>query len=188
MYNVWKTFGVFAAIAALLTLSVLSVAAATVVPNDSPAGAAYIDNMPHMVPVEKSAWYRFDYSSSTRAQDRTPIYLTLVNGNNSGVEMSVYTFDQVNDDLRDQVENWRNEVPIGRGTAQHLDCNNHIPKPSGECVSHDLTWVGTFAESGTYFVRIRNTNSYPTSFTLNIQGANVALAPTMNAQNAMHAQ
>ena len=182
MYNVWKTFGVVAAIAALLTLSVLSVAAATVVPNDSPAGAVYIDNLAHMVPVDKSAWYRFDYQSNTRAQDRTPIYLTLVNGNNSGVEMDVYTFDQVNDTLLDQIENWRAEVPVGRGTAQHYDCDNHIPRPSGDCVSNDLTWVGTFAESGTYFVRIRNTNLYPTSFTLNIQGANVSLTRTSNAQ------
>ncbi len=188
MYNVWKTFGVLATVAVLLTMTIFVAAAANTVPNDSPAGAAYIDNLQHTVPVEKSSWYRFDYSSSTRASDRTPIYLTLVNGNNSGLEMSIYTFDQVNDDLRDQTENWRAETPVGRGTAQRYDCDNHIPRPSGDCVSNDLTWVGTFATSGTYFVRIRNTNPNPTNFTLTVQGANVSLAPTTNAQTVNPAQ
>jgi len=186
MNNVWKSLGAVAAIALLLTMGVMSVAAAPTVPNNSPAGADAIDNLPHTVPVTTSLWYRFDYQSSTRAQDRTPIYLTLVNGNNTGVEMSVYTFEQVNDDLADLTENWRAEEPVGRGTAQHWTCGSHIPKANGECVSNDLTWVGTFATSGTYFVRIRNTNPFPTNFTLTVQGANVSL--TTNAQPAMHNQ
>lgn len=186
MFNVWKKLGVaagmVATVAVLLSASVMGAAAATTVANDSPAGAAYIDNLPHTVPVGKSLWYRFDYQSSTRAHDRTPIYLTLVNGNNSGAAMSVYTFDQVNDNLPDRVENWRQETPIGRGTAQHYNCDSHIPRANGECVSNNLTWVGTFAESGTYFVRIQNTTAFPTNFTLTVQGANVSLVPTMNAQ------
>lgn len=186
MYNVWKTVGAVAAIALLLTLGITSAAAAPMVPNDSPAGANAIDNQPHTVPVSKSLWYRFDYRSSSRPQDRTPIYLTLVNGNNSGVEMSVYTFEQVNDDLADLTENWRAEQPVGRGTAQHFNCDNHIPRPNGECVSNDLTWVGTFATGGTYFVRIRNNNPFPTNFTLTVQGADVSL--TTNAQQPMHVQ
>jgi hypothetical protein len=188
MNNVWKTIGGVATVALLLTVSVLSVAAAPNVPNDSPAGANYIDNAQHTVAVSKSAWYRFDYQTNLRASDRTPIYLTLVNGNDSGVEMSIYTFDQVNDDLADSTENWRAENPVGRGTAARYNCSNHIPRANGDCVSNDLTWVGTFANSGSYYVRIRNTNLAPSNFTLKVEGANVSLLPTMNAQNAMHAQ
>jgi len=188
MNNVWKTIGGLATAAVLLAVSVMSVAAAANVPNDSPAGANYIDNLPHTVAVDKSAWYRFDYTSSSRGADRTPIFLTLVNGNNSGVEMSIYTFDQVNDDLADQIENWRAENPVGRGTAARFNCSNHIPRANGDCVSNDLTWVGTFATSGTYYVRIRNTNLTPSNFTLMVQGANVSLGPTVFAQNAMHNQ
>lgn len=188
MKNVWKTIGGLATAAVLLAVSVLSVTAAPNVPNDSPAGAAYIDNAPHTVAVSKSAWYRFDYQSSNRPADRTPIYLTLVNGNNSGVEMSIYTFDQVNDDLADGIENWRNEQPVGRGTAARYNCSNGIPRANGDCVSNDLTWVGNFAMSGSYYVRIRNTNLTPSNFTLKVQGANVSLAPTVNAQNPMHNQ
>jgi hypothetical protein len=168
-------------------LGVMSVGAATNVPNDSPAGATLIDNQMHTVPVSKSLWYSFNYNSSRRPIDRTPIYLTLVNGNNSGVEMSVYTFDQVNDDLADGVENWRNEQPIGRGTAARFNCSNKIPRANGDCVSNDLTWVGTFATSGTYFVRIRNTNLNPTNFTLTIQGADVSIAGNL-LQSPMHNQ
>lgn len=186
MSNVWKKISMVAGVALLLTLGVMTAAAATDVPNDSPAGAAFIDNQMHTVPMEKSLWYRFNYNTSTRPADRTPIYLTLVNGNNSGVEMSIYTFDQVNDDLADGIENWRNEQPTGRGTAQRLSCANRTPRPNGDCVSNDLTWVGTFANSGTYFVRIRNTNPNPSNFTLLVSGADVSIAGT--AQQAMHNQ
>ena len=60
MNNVWKSLGVFATVALLLTLGALGVSAATPIQNDSPAGAAYIDNQSHSVPVGKSSWYRFD--------------------------------------------------------------------------------------------------------------------------------
>jgi hypothetical protein len=186
MGNVWKALGAVAVVGLLLTLGFMHASAATTVPNNSPAGAVFIDNQMHTVPVEQSLWYRFNYYASKRASERTPIYLTLVNGNHSGIEMSVYTFDQVNDDLADRIENWRNQDPVGRGTPQRYSCSNHIPRANGDCVSNDLTWVGTFATSGTYFVRIRNTNPYPTNFVLTVQGADVSL--TGDAQLPMHNQ
>lgn len=188
MLNVWKTLGAVAAVAVLLSLSITSVSAVPGAPNDSPAGADYIDNQTHTVPVSKSLWYRFDYRSNLPASERTLIYLTLVNGNNSGVEFNVYTFDQVNDDLRDGIENWRQQVPVGRGTAQRFNCGSVTPRANGDCASNDLTWVGAFATSGTYFVQVRNTNPTPSSFTLKIQGADVSLTPTANSQLAMHNQ
>lgn len=144
MSRVWKIPVVVLAVALMLSFGVISARAQTTV-NDSPETAAVIDGQTHVAPVGKSLWYKFNYRAALRAQDRTPIYLTLVNGNNSGVEFMVYTSDQAIDDLPDGIENWRAEIPTGRGTAQHLTCGSHIPKPSGECVSNDLTWVGTFA-------------------------------------------
>ena len=188
MNNVWKSLGAVAVLSLLLTLTVLSVAAAPVIPNDSPAGAAYIDNMPHTVDVGKSAWYKFDYQTALKASERQQAFLTLLNGNNSGLEMEVYTFDQVNDDLADLTENWRAEHPIGRGTATHYNCSNHLPRTNGDCTSNNLTWVGSLANSGSVFVRIRNTNAFPTAFTLMAEGPTVSLTPTNNAQYAMHVQ
>lgn len=183
MNTVWKTLAAFAGIAMLLTVGVMTAAAATTVVNDSPVAAAYIDNQTHTVPVGKSLWYKFDYNSSVHAKDRSPIFLTLVNGNNSGVEFSVYTYDQVNDDLPDGIENWRAEVPTGRGTAERETCGSHIPKPQGECVSNDLTWKGTFAMSGPYFVRVMNTTQTPKDFLLKIEGADVGLGQSVQAVN-----
>lgn len=174
MKNVWKTFGLLSIVAVLLALGTASAFALSNVPNDSPAGANLIDNQMHTVPVEKSLWYSFNYSGGdTKPANRTDAYLTLVNGNNSGIEMQVYTFAQVDDDLRDGIQNWRDEQPIGRGTKAHD--------------SNDLTWVGSFANDGTYFVRIRNTNPFPTNFTLLASGPDVSIAAPA-AQYPMHAQ
>jgi len=175
MNTVWKTLAAVAGIAMLLTLGVMTAAADTTIVNNSPVGAAYIDNQKHTAPVGLSLWYKFDYTSNIHAKDRSPIFLNMVGGNNSGVEYSVYTWDQVNDTLADGIENWRQEVPTGRGTAARETCGSHIPKPQGECVSNDLTWTGTFAESGPYYVRVRNTTETPKDFTLKIEGADVGL-------------
>jgi hypothetical protein len=174
MKNVLKTLGLVATLSVLFVLGTASAFALPGVPNDSPAGAELIDNRMHTVPVQKSLWYSFNYSGgAARAVNRTPVTLRLLNGNNSGVEMEVYTFDQVHDDLADRIENWRNEQPIGKGTKAHD--------------SNDLTWTGGFAGNGTYFVRVRNTNPFPTNFTLVVEGQDVAIAPRA-AQFPMHVQ
>jgi hypothetical protein len=168
MYTVLKSLGVVAAVAALLTLGVLSVAAQTV-PNDSPLGAVYIDGQTHTAPVGKSLWYKFDYTSAHRAQDRSEIFLTLPGGANKGVDFSVYTFDQVNDDLADGIENWRDEKAVGQGT------------PNGS----NLTWVGKFANSGPVFVRVRNLTEAPKDFTLTVEGTDVSLGPNVPVQTIL---
>jgi hypothetical protein len=174
MKNVLKTLGLVAVVGVLLAMGTASAFALPGVPNDSPAGSELIDNQMHTVPVEKSLWYSFNYGGgASKPADRTQAYLTLVNGNQSGIEMEVYTFGQVDDDLADGIQNWRNEPPIGRGTKAHD--------------SNDLTWTGSFANDGTYFVRIRNTNPFPTSFTLLAEGPDVSIAGNA-AQFPMHNQ
>jgi hypothetical protein len=175
MKQVWKILPVLAGLVALFALGVMS-AGATTLPNDSPETAHYVDGQTHVAPVGRSLWYRFDYQTHLRAQDRTPIYLTLVNGTNGGVEFSVYTSIQAIDDTPGNgIEDWRAESPIGRGTAQHLNCNTHIPQSRGDCVSNDLTWVGTFAMSGSYYVRVRNLTQAPANFTLTVSGQDVSV-------------
>lgn len=183
MNTVWKTMTAVAAVAMLMALGVMSVAAQTLPANDSPTAAVYLDNQTHTAPVGLSLWYKFDYNSNIHAKDRTPIFITQVDGNGSGVEFSIYNWDQVNDTLADGIENWRQETPIGRGTAQRETCGSHIPKPQGECVSKDLTWTGTFAESGPFFVRVRNLTETPQDFTLKIEGADVGLGQPAQAMN-----
>lgn len=174
MKNVSKTLGLLAIVAVLFAMGTTSAFALPGVPNDSPAGADLIDNQMHTVPVEKSLWYSFNYSGGdTKPVNRSDAFLTLVNGNNSGLEMEVYTFTQVDDDLWDGIQNWRDEQPIGKGTKAKD--------------SNDLTWVGSFANDGTYFVRIRNTNPYPTNFTLLATGPDVSIAAPA-VQFPMHAQ
>lgn len=174
MKNIWKTLGLIAIVGVLFSLGTASALAVPGVPNDSPAGADLIDNQMHTVPVEKSLWYSFNYSGGdTKPINRSDAFLTLVNGNNSGLEMEVYTFAQVDDDLADGIQNWRDEQPIGKGTKAHD--------------SNDLTWVGSFANDGTYFVRIRNTNPFPTNFTLMASGPDVTIAAPA-AQFPMHSQ
>jgi hypothetical protein len=174
MKNVWKTLGLISIVAVLFALATASAFALPGVPNDSPAGAELIDNQMHTVPVEKSLWYSFNYAGgASRLANRTPAYLTLVNGNQSGIQMEVYTFAQVDDNLRDGIQNWRNEQPIGKGTKAHD--------------SNDLTWTGSFANDGTYYVRIRNTNPFPTNFTLLAEGPDVSIAGRAT-QFPMHAQ
>lgn len=184
MLRIWKMVGAASLMAMLAVLTVLGTAMAqTPTLNDSPEQAAYIDGKTHTAPVGKSLWYKFDYRTQLRPSERTPIFLTLVNGNNSGVEYMVYTADQAIDVLPDRLEDWRSQTPTGRGTAQRFACNSHIPKANGDCVSNDLTWVGTFAESGPVFVRVRNATETPQNFTLMVQGADVSVANPMNMPN-----
>jgi hypothetical protein len=93
--------------------------------------------------------------------------LTLVNGNNSGVGFEVYTPEMIND--------WWENPPIGRGTAQQVDCDDGVPVESGECQSPDSNWVGRFPTGGTYYARVTNSNSSPSSFVLKVQGDGVSV-------------
>jgi len=158
------------AAALMLGLSLQSVpafAAAAAPANTFPGAAVYISGQPQTIPGDTSVWLKFNYNANRDDQTgRTPIYLTLVNGTNSGVDFNVYTPDQIAD--------WWENQPIGRGTAQHLD-ENGIPNENGENLSPDLTWVGKFAGSGTYYVELKNTNADPMTTTLMVQGDDVSV-------------
>ncbi len=130
--------------------------------NNDPAHAAVMDNQGHVIPANGSLWYRFDY-----AGDRSGITITLPNGTNSGLGFNVFTPGQIGD--------WWDEHPVGRGTAQAVNCNTGIPEESGGCQAGDLTWDGNFNASATYYVQVFNDNADPMTAQLMIQGDGVTL-------------
>lgn len=154
-----------------LALGVGSLPAAAAPGNSFPGGSAYVDNQTHSISPNTSLWYRFEY-----AGDRSMITLTLVNGTNSGVAFDVFTPGQIAD--------WWDEAPIGRGTPQALNCSSGMPQSGGACQANDLTWVGNFPESGTYYVDVVNHNSGAMNFTLTIAGTGVTVIPQMTAATA----
>jgi hypothetical protein len=156
--------GKFFIIAALALLGIAGAlpAAAAGPTNTFPGGAFYIDNQSHMIPANAGLWYRFDYTTR-----HTAVLVTLVNGNNSGLEFEVYT--------PAQISNWWETHPIGRGTPPPLSCDTMKPRLYGECQGRDLRWLGDFNALGTYYVRVVNTTGSDLNMWLTIQGTGVSL-------------
>ncbi len=112
------------------------------------------------LPANGSLWYQFSYSG-----DRSQIVITLPGGNASGVRFNVWTPQQVGD--------WWEQNPIGRGTAQAINCDTGKPQTNGACQSNDLDWSGNFNAAGTYYVQVINTNTTPVTAQLLVQGSGV---------------
>lgn len=160
---------VLAAFALLLGVGAFPAAAAP--GNTFPGAAAYIDNQSHSIAPNASLWYRFDY-----AGDRSTITITMSNATNTGVAFNVFTPSQIGD--------WWDEHPVGRGTAQAVNCGTGLPQDNGGCGAADLTWVGDFNAGGTYYVQVVNDNVNAMNFQLMIQGSGVTLASQIAATSA----
>lgn len=146
-----KVLSLVAGAGLLLALSVMSVAAAPavpgVVPNDIPATAQYVDGMSHPIAANSSLWYKFNSTSDT-ANDAILTSLSLTNGTNSGVTFDIYSGGQI--------ANWWDNTPVGRGTSQG----------SFGVLSDNLTWAGKFNGNGVQYIKVTNTTSNATAFTL----------------------
>lgn len=129
-----------------------------------PSSAVYLDNQSHTIAANSDLWFKFDYGLANAV--RSVSSLTMVNGTNSGVRYEVWAGENISD--------WSDRQPTGRGTATVLDCTTGLPSQSGGCQSSDLTWSGAF---GTYYVHVVNDNSSPSTFLLLIQGDSVTLGP-----------
>lgn len=147
-----KSFTLVIGAGLLLALSVMGVAAAPivpgVVPNDIPATALYVDGTSQTIAGNSSLWYKFNTSSSNVRDDAVLTFLTLANGNNSGVAFDVYSGGQI--------AGWWDATPVGRGTSQS----------SMGVQSDNLTWAGMFNGNGVEYIRVTNSNPYATTFTL----------------------
>lgn len=134
----------------------------TGLPNLDPGHAAIMDNHSHMIPGNAGLWYRFNY-----VVNRSEVTITMPNGTNSGLDFNVFASSQIGD--------WWSETPVGRGTAQAVNCFSTAPGVNGGCQSKDLSWKGNFNTNGTYYVEIVNNNSSAASAQLSIWGEGVML-------------
>jgi hypothetical protein len=152
-----------AVLAALLVLGAMTVAAQGPVANLTPMSAPYIDNQAHPIPADTSVWYKFDYSVNHDTGVRPITTITLLYGNASGVTFDVWDANTATDTA--------DNTPIGRGGTYTVNTD------SGTITSSNLDWVGALGDSGTYYVRVTNPNSYDTTAQLMISGDGVSLAP-----------
>jgi hypothetical protein len=121
-------------------------------------GAAGGTLAPHAV-----VWYRFDYANNHQTGRRPWVTITLVNGNGSGVAFAVYAPENIGE--------WWNNPPTGRGTVWLIDCQTGVPSPSGECQSPNLMWNGNFGADGTYWIRVVNDNGFDANYILTLAQA-----------------
>lgn len=127
-----------------------------------PGHANVLDGLVHSIPARSSKWFRFGY-----AGDKSQIIVTLLYAAYSGLAFNVYTPEQILD--------WWEVKPIGRGTIEILDCESNRPTYLGKCQSNYLRWIGKFNASGTYYVELVNYNDTPMTAQFTIEGSGVSL-------------
>jgi hypothetical protein len=162
------------ALVALLGLGSMVASAQGPVANLTSMNAPFIDNQAHPIQAGASSWYSFNYSVNPDTGERPVTTLTLVNGNASGVTFDVWTAQSAMDTA--------DNTPIGKASSFNVDSD------SGMIQSSDLNWVGAFGGSGTYLVRVTNTNMTDSTAKLTISGSGVSLAPIAVTGPAASAQ
>ena len=117
-----------------------------------------IQGQTQTVPGNSSLWYRFDYQGDSTPGQRDTVTIVMPNGTDSGLGFKVWTPGQISD--------WWELTPIGQGTSQNLRDSNGTPADYGQVQSSDLSWKGTFGETGTYYVQVENKTDSPLTFQL----------------------
>lgn len=162
--------GFTAVIASLMLVALAHAASPT---NSSPDAALYIDGQPQTIAGNSSVWYKYEY-----AGDRSEVTVLMPNGANTNVTFSSFT--------PEEIKEWWDTKPIGRGTAYQIDCETGEEDPAGQCQSTDLKWVGKFNAPGAYYIEVVNYNRDPADFTLTIAGSGVSVGalavPTMTVK------
>ncbi len=125
---------------------------------DDPAKAATISGQQRSIPANGATWYRFDYALNSDGT-RPLVTIHMPNATNSGVSFQVWSPETLSG-------GWYNNKPTGIGTPQTVDCDTGEITAAGGCQSPDLTWSGTFGASGTYYVRVVNSNNATSNYTL----------------------
>jgi len=151
-----RWFIVFAVLALMLGVGVISATAA----GTDPTGAPYVDNTTQFVEPNGTAWYRFEYTG-----DHSQINIELPNAIRSGVDQGlafeVYAPSQMN-------EWWRND---GVGAGSHR--------------GDDLVWSGNSHEAGTWWIKVMNTKPTGMPFELVVSGEKVSFAPASEPVTAV---
>jgi hypothetical protein len=154
-------------LALLVGLSALTAAAAGPT-GVGPSAVMNLDNLRHTVPADGSLWFRFGYTANETGEEANTT-LRMVNGNRNGLSFEVW--------MPDVISNWPNTQAIGTGTPYAVDCNTGLASAQGGCESNDLVWSGTLESSGTYYVRVTNTNPFGTRILLTVKGQGLNLKP-----------
>lgn len=156
--------GALATVALLLATTVLTAQAAppasnsTTSANVDPAHAALIQGQTQTIPANSSLWYRFDYLGDAAPGQRDTVTIIMPNGTDSGLDFKVWTPGQMSD--------WWELTPVGQGTSQNLRSSNDTPADYGQVLSSDLSWKGSFGETGTFYVQVENKADAPVTFQL----------------------
>ncbi len=148
---------VLAVLAVLVSITPFTAAAAGPT-NIDLQHALPISNQPITIPAYGVLWYSFRYPGGSVGNKPTAT-VTLLNGNSGHLAFMVWTPEQAAD--------MTNEIAIGQGTAARLNCKIF------DCPSPDLVYQGQFYTAGIYYVEVFNTNSYPVTATLTVQGDGV---------------
>jgi hypothetical protein len=131
-----------------LVVMLLGIGAVASAAGTEPVGAPYVDNAPHSIAGNDALWYRFEYDGS-----HSQILVRLVNGKDDGVRFQVFA--------PSQMPEWWKYDGIGVGS------------PQGD----DLVWSGNANEAGTWYIKLLNDRTLPTSFELQVTGEDVSFTP-----------
>lgn len=116
-----------------------------------------VDDRRRVIPPKADLWFKFDYGG-----DKSQITARIPDAKLSLIEFKVYTSEQA--------QNYEREDKfIGVGSPPRVSCS------SGPCDSNELSWSGSFSQSGTYYLRVTNTSEKYANFVLIVSGSNVSL-------------
>ncbi len=116
-----------------------------------------VDDRRRVIPPKADLWFKFDYGG-----DKSQITVRIPDAKLSMIEFKVYTSEQVvNYETVDKF--------VGVGSPPRVSCD------SGNCDSNEISWVGSFGQSGTYFLRVTNTSDKYANFVLIVSGSGVSL-------------
>ncbi len=116
-----------------------------------------VDDHRRVIPPKADLWFKFDYGG-----DKSQITVRIPDAKLSMIEFKVYTSEQT--------QNYEREDKfIGVGSPPRVTCD------SGSCDSNELSWYGSFGQSGTYYLRVTNNSDKYANFVLIVSGTNVSL-------------
>jgi len=147
---------VLAVLALVLSVGAFSASAA----GSDPTGAPYVENGVHSIGANTSTWYRFEYPGD-HSQMTVQLIDAIHDGVDHGLAFQVYA--------PSQMQEWWNHDGIGAGN------------PKG----NDLIWTGNAHESGTWWIKVANTNPSETQFNLAVAGDKVTFVEPSQPTNAV---
>jgi predicted lipoprotein with Yx(FWY)xxD motif len=140
---------------------------------DDPGRAATLGNAVAAIPANTAEWFRFDYVTPVNTFPVQQVMARMVNGVTNGLGFEIWSPERMQG-------NWWENKPVGRGTQEVLPACT-VTNPDGttsRCTTNDLTWVGGFGVSGTYYLRVVNNTNSALAPQIIVSGAGLAQCQT----------